>query len=91
MKAYVHTKVRRGDGYYDTFLTVEVEVKQKLLWWQEKCLIFTATGYGSAIPTDYMIKYNGRWRRVKCCIFSNSGVLFIGKKLDPQLTVDIER
>lgn len=37
----------------------------------------TQTGYGKAIPTRYMVKFNGRWQRVYCCIYSNSGTLYI--------------
>jgi hypothetical protein len=37
----------------------------------------TQSGYGVAIPTGYMIKFNDKWRRVYCCIFSNSGTLYI--------------
>lgn len=33
----------------------------------------TQSGYGKGVPTQYMIKYNNRWSRVKITIFSNSG------------------
>lgn len=36
----------------------------------------SATGYGSKIPTRYMIKFDNRWRRVYCAIWSNSGWLY---------------
>lgn len=91
MKAYVHTKSRRPDGSYDSYLTQSVDVKECPLWWQVKGLSFTASGYGVRIPTSYMIKWLGRWRRVYACQISNSGSLYIGKSFDPQLTVDIER
>ena len=45
-------------------------------------LTWTATGYGARIATDTMIKFNGKWRRVYCCIYSNSGTLYIGKLSD---------
>lgn len=35
------------------------------------------TGYGSKVPTGHMIKISNRWHRVYCCIYSNSGTLFI--------------
>ena len=41
-------------------------------------MMYTATGYGRKIPTRQMIKVNGKWRRVYCCIFSNSGTCYIG-------------
>jgi hypothetical protein len=78
MQAYVHTKVL---GHYgmDTLATVSVDVKVALLPWQERGLQFTRTGYGPKIPTPYMVRFNGRWRRVYCCIYSNSGTCYIGK------------
>lgn len=59
--------------------TTSVEVKVSRLWWQDKGLSFTSSGYGKRIPTEYMVKFNGKWRRVYCCIYSNSGTLYIGK------------
>lgn len=91
MQAYINTKSRRPDGSYDTYLTQAVECRESPLWWQDQGLIYTASGYGSRIPTAYMVKYNGRWRRVYCICYSNSGTLFIGKKYDSTLTVTIDR
>ena len=34
------------------------------LWWQRRGLSYTASGYGSKIPTGYMVKVRGRLRRV---------------------------
>lgn len=34
-------------------------------------------GYGSKIPTRYMIKYNHYWYRVYMMQYSNSGVAYI--------------
>lgn len=51
------------------------------LWWQKAGKLYTATGYGSKIPTEYMIKVSDdcgrRWHRIYCSIHSNSGVLYI--------------
>jgi hypothetical protein len=72
------------------FLTESVPVREKPLPWQERGLMYTATGYGRKIPTRYMVQSGGKWRRVYCCIFSNIGTLYIGK-LSPQgVTVQIE-
>ncbi len=57
--------------------TVEVELIEKPLWWQLRGLSFTRSGYGSKIPTPYMVKYLNRFYRVYCCIFSNSGTNYI--------------
>jgi hypothetical protein len=44
--------------------TVSVEHREQPLWWQERGLSYTASGYGAKIPSRYMIKWEGRWRRV---------------------------
>ena len=69
--------------------TAAEDVRQKFLPWQTRGLMYTATGYGSKIPTSWQIKYEGRWRRVYCRIYSNSGTLFICSKGKPLATVDI--
>lgn len=53
------------------------EVQVKLLWWQEKGLQYTATGYGGKIPTGYVVKHNGKWRRVYLKVYSNIGTMFV--------------
>jgi hypothetical protein len=57
----------------------ELEHKEKLLWWQERGIMYTATGYGRKIPTTNMVKLpgSGHWRRVYCCIFSNIGTCYV--------------
>jgi hypothetical protein len=62
-------------------LTVKVEAKRKPLWWQDKGLSFTATGYGARIPTPYMVHWKGRWRRVYVAQYSNAGTAYIGRSL----------
>ncbi len=76
---YLHTCSIRKDGTKDTWLTRRVEVKYAPLPHHKAGLSFTASGYGSRIPTSHMIKVEGRWRRVYCRIYSNVGILFIGK------------
>lgn len=58
---------------------VRVPAKQELLWWQKKGLSYTASGYGRRIPTTWMIQIPGKsaWRRVYCCIYSNSGTCYV--------------
>jgi hypothetical protein len=51
--------------------------RRKELWWQEKHLMETATGYGNKLHTTRMIQYAGRWRRVYCRCYSNSGTCYI--------------
>lgn len=89
MKSYLHT-CSVNNGRRECFLTRSVPVKQAPLEWQKRGLQFTVSGYGSRIPTEYMINVDGRWRRVYCRIYSNVGSLFIGKKYDNTATVQIE-
>jgi hypothetical protein len=37
-----------------------------------------ALGYGHAIPTQYLVSWAGRWRRVYACQYGNAATLFIG-------------
>ena len=47
-------------------------------------LSYTRTGYGRRIPTRHMVKLPGspRWRRVYCCVFSNSGTCYVTQGQD---------
>ena len=90
LTAYLHTCNIRKDGSKDSFLTQQVEIDEKPLWWQTQGLSYTASGYGSRIPTRYRVKINVRWRRVYCRIYSNVGTLFIGKKYDGTNAVSID-
>jgi len=62
----------------------EVDSKQSLLKWQAAGLSFTVSGYGKRIPTPTMVRYQGKWRRVYVCCFSNSGTAYIGKWITGQ-------
>ena len=87
LQAYVKTKSRRPDGSYDSYQTYSVDVKVTGRPWKGR----TASGYGSAMPTEYMVRWNNRWQRVKVICYANSGTAYIGSEFDPQLTVDIDR
>lgn len=50
------------------------------LWWHEKGLSQTASGYGKRLITPYKLEFKGHKRRVYNCIFSNSGTLYINVK-----------
>lgn len=52
----------------------------------------TLSGYGHAIPTRYLVRWGGRWRRVYACQYGNASTAFIGTrcKRDQWLaTVDV--
>jgi len=69
--------------------TIGVDIKESMLPWQARGLSYTATGYGRKIPTAYMVKWEGRWRRVYCCVYGNSGTCYLAKGSDWICTVDI--
>lgn len=89
MQAYLHTKTKRSGGTFDCFQTIEVPVKVKMMPHHVRGLSWTATGYGARIPTAYMVQVQGKWRRVYAICYSNSGVLFIGKRYDQTAIIDI--
>ena len=82
MSYHIQTYTIRPDGVWGYNPPLDVEHKHAPLWWHEKGLSQTATGYGKRIATATMVRYNGKWRRVYCCIFSNVGTCYIGKLSD---------
>ena len=49
----------------------------------------TATGYGSRIPSPWMVKLHGRWRRVYVAQWGNAGTAYIGTAGAWLCTVDL--
>lgn len=47
------------------------------------------SGYGKRIPSRYMVKHGGRWRRVYVVQYSNAGTAYIGKPGAWEATVSI--
>lgn len=88
-RAYLHFREPRNDGTptgtFDTMRTVEVPVRETPAPRSGQ----TRTGYGAAIPTSWMVFVNGKWRRVKCRIYSNNGTLHLGDPI--RCTVQIDR
>ena len=74
---FLHGKHIRKDGSFDTFWTKEVPAKDAPLPHHIAGLSYTATGYGSRIPTRQKVLLNGKWRRVYCRIYSNIGTLYL--------------
>ena len=74
----IANKYNNGTSYYYSMKRdVQFDTKIQRTWWQEQGLSYTASGYGSKIPTDRMVRIFGRWHRVYCSIFSNSGVCYV--------------
>ena len=63
------------------------EAKSAPLWWQNANLSQTASGYGKRLTTRWMVQYNGKWRRIYACQYSNAGTLFIGPSIASGLVV----
>lgn len=52
----------------------------------------TVSGYGAALPTRYIVKWAGRWWRVRAACYGNAATLYIGRPRQWLAIVsDIER
>ena len=61
----------------DGSLLAEVETIEAPLWWQTAGLSKTRSGYGTKIPTQWKINFQGRDRRVYVDQYSNAGHTYI--------------
>ncbi len=86
-KAYLNTKQVNLSGGFNAYQTIEVPVKISA---QLPKKGRTVAGYGSQLPTRYMIKVSNRWLRVKAVCYSNATTLYVGKKYNQCLTVTIQ-
>lgn len=59
--------------------TVEVPMEYRPMWFHLKGLQETASGYGRRLNSGFVVKWNGKWRRVYICQISNAGTAYIGK------------
>lgn len=62
------------------FVTLNGEnviAEYKPLAWHKAGLTYTASGYGAAIPTVWMVTVGSRKYRVYMCQYSNSGTAYI--------------
>jgi hypothetical protein len=73
------------------FLTVNVDVIESPLAHHKRGISYTATGYGNRIPTVYMVKWQGKWRRVYAACYGNVASTYIGKANAWLATVSVER
>jgi hypothetical protein len=71
--------------------TINVDVTEAPLSRHKRGLSYTATGYGNRIPTVYMVKWQGKWRRVYAACYSNVASTYIGKANAWLATVSVER
>lgn len=66
-----------GSAGFET--TVPFEAKEAPLWFHDKGLSETGTGYGLKLTGQYLVKVRNKWRRVYICQISNAGTAYIGK------------
>ena len=69
-------------GNFEDLETVEAPLwhHKRGLSHHKRGLSQTATGYGHKLATVYKVRHNGRWYRIYCHCFSNSGSLYIVSK-----------
>lgn len=76
--SFLHSDGEQIRGaYWNMKCGLTFPTREKLLSWQARGLMYTRTGYGKKIPTSKQLYILGRWRRVYCDIFSNSGVCYV--------------
>jgi hypothetical protein len=73
----IETIAEKKGAYWTLKSGMSFPTREKLLRWQARGLMYTRSGYGKKIPTTKQLFILGRWRRMYCSIFSNSGVCFV--------------
>ena len=76
MKKFTNSDLNTGSKLH-SISCLKSDLIEKPMWYHERGLLQTATGYGRKLTTDKMIHFNGRLRRIYCAIHSNSGVCYI--------------
>ena len=76
--------IRTGfeDGYKNGYKLIAEDqpLIDAPLWWHDKGLSQTSTGYGAKLTTRYKIEFEGKQRRIYCTQYSNSGSLWFMSK-----------
>ncbi|MDD4431574.1 MAG: hypothetical protein PHF61_09270 [Bacteroidales bacterium] len=76
--SFLHSDGERiGGEYWIMKSNLTFPTREKLLPWQSRGLMYTRTGYGTKIPTSKQLFISGRWRRVYCDVFANSGACYV--------------
>ena len=69
-----------SEGQEKSYFSAEVKQEDLIdnpLWFHKRGLQETRSGYGRKLRTPWMIRHEGRLKRVYCQIFSNVGSLYI--------------
>jgi len=64
-------------GLGEPMVTEYVEHKHAPMNHHKMGLTYTVSGYGNKIPTEYMVRFESKWRRVYCRVFGNAGTAYI--------------
>ena len=56
---------------------IEATLIDAPLWWHDRGLQKTASGYGKKIETRHKVNYKGRDRRVYVDVFGNAGSAYV--------------
>ena len=75
MNAYLHFGGAATVEPHGPMLTLRVEAKET----ERPMSGQTVYGYGNRLPTSYMVKLHGRWRRVYAACYGNAASFYIGK------------
>lgn len=72
-------KFTKGNNMVDYLEASDViDAKLSPLWWHKQGLQQTASGYGRALKTEYLVRLQDkRWRRVLVCCYSNAGTAYV--------------
>ena len=68
------------DDKYRRITVPESSLIEKKPWWMLRGLSESTSGYGAKLNSGYMIKFEGRIRRIYVCQFSNAGTCYIKYK-----------
>ncbi len=87
MKAFLHFGGAACGAPAGPMQTVEVEARETATPRSGQ----TQSGYGPKLPTPYMVKWDGKWRRVYVACYGNAGSAYIGAPGNWLATVDVQR
>ena len=81
MKHFTKADICLGTNDYLKRISCDIsELISNPLWFHKRNLMQTASGYGKALKSEFMIHYEGRKYRVLYTLFSNSGTYYFKTK-----------
>jgi hypothetical protein len=80
MKKFTVADVKDLDSDFPRIYLDTSELQDAPLWWHEKGLSQTASGYGRKLTTSHKISYNGKLYRIYATCISNVASLWFTVK-----------